>query len=174
MQFRGIIRPAGPLRPTITSQGALTAFYSAPLESSLQGCPPIAAEKCIYVSLCSTSLYSTFSVNGLNEMVIYRDEDYQLNQPDPSDVLLGVKYSPFDALTGTAIIPAVNETIIGVPVQSIYGTRKPLTVDAFWNQPITAVPQLSTTVYKKLVNPVTSNALSALVLSLDYPSPQAP
>ena len=89
-------------------------------------------------------------------------------------MLLGVKYSPFDALTGTAIIPAVNETIIGVPVQSIYGTRKPLTVDAFWNQPITVVPQLSTTVYKKLVNPVTSNALSALVLSLDYPSPQAP
>ena len=169
--IRGIIRRAGPLRPTIVSQGPLTAFYSAPLESSLQGCVPIAAQRCVYISLCSNSLYTSFSVNGLNELVVYRDEDYVLDQPSPSDVLLGEVYAPFNALTGTVIIPPVNETIIGVPVQNTYGTRKALTVDALWNQPITVTPLLSTNVFSKLINPVTSSALSAIGLSLVYPPP---
>lgn len=169
--IRGIIRPAGPLRPTIVSQGPLTAFYSAPLESSLQGCVPIAAQRCVFISLCSTSLYSSFSVNGLNELVVYRDKDYVLDQPSPSDVLQGAVYAPFNALTGTAIIPPISETIIGVPVQNSYGIRKPLTVDALWNQPITVTPQLSTNVFSKLITPITSSALSAIGLSLVYPPP---
>lgn len=169
----GKIRPGGPLCNTITSRGQLTAFYTEPLISSTRGFVPIQALHCVFVSLCSNSLYTQFSVDGVQTTMQYLDNNYNLNQPLSTDVLKDYVYGPLGfELTGTSIIPEVSATIIGVPVRSVYGSRKPLTVDAFWNQPITSVTTLSTAVYEKLINPVTSVALSAITQSLtDLPPP---
>ena len=169
MAITGTFKAGGPLASTILSHGELTAFYSEPLISSIRGRVPIDARQCVFVSLCSTSLYSLFSVDGVETTMVYLGSGAVLNQPLPSDVLLGVTYSPFDALTGTSIIPPLSDTIIGVPVRDSYGTRKPMTVDALWNQTSTTIVEVSSQVYSKLINPFTSAALSALVNSMDYP-----
>jgi hypothetical protein len=169
MAITGVFKAGGPLASTILSYGELTAFYSEPLISSIRGRVPIDARQCVFVSLCSTSLYSLFSVDGVETTMVYLGSGTMLNQPLPSDVLLGVTYSPFDALTGTSILPPLSDTIIGVPVRDSYGTRKPMTVDALWNQTSTTVVEVSSQVYSKLINPFTSAALSALVNSMDYP-----
>ena len=169
MAITGEFKAGGPLASTILSHGELTAIYSEPLISSIRGRVPIDARQCVFKSLCSTSLYSLFSADGVETTMMYLDSGTMLNQPLPSDVLLGVTYSPFDALTGTSIIPPLSDTIIGVPVRDSYGTRKPVTVDALWNQSFTVVAEVSSQVYSKLINPFTSTALSALVTSLDYP-----
>lgn len=169
----GRIRPGGPIQNTITSRGMLTAFYSEPLISSTRGFVPIAAVQCMFVSLCSNSLYTQFSVDGVQQTMRFLDNDYNLNQPLSSDVLKDYVYGPIGfELTGTSIIPEVSATIIGVPVRSVYGSRKPLTVDAFWNQPITSVTAPTSSIYEKIINPVTSVSLSAITLSLtDLPPP---
>lgn len=169
MAITGTFKAGGPLASTILSHGELTAFYSEPLISSIRGRVPVDARQCVFVSLCSTSLYSLFSVDGVETTMVYLGSGTVLNQPLPSDVLLGVTYSPFDALTGTSIIPPLSDTIIGVPVRDSYGTRKPMTVDALWNQTSTTIVGVSSQVYSKLINPFTSAALSALVNSMDYP-----
>ena len=170
--LRGRIRPGGPICNTVTSRGLLSAYYSEPLISSTRGFLPIQAIHCAFVSLCSNSLYSLFSVDGVQQTMQYLDAGFNLNQPLSTDVLKDYIYGPFGSLTGVSIIPEVSATIIGVPVRSIYGSRRPLTVDAFWNQNITSVTAPTSAIYTKFITPVTSVALSAITQSLtDLPPP---
>lgn len=163
---RGNITPGGPLCNTITSRGSLTAFYSEPLQASIRGFVPINAVQCVFVTLCSDSLNTRFSVDGVQNFVNYFDKAYTFNLPLTTDVLKDYVYGPNRSLTGVSIIPEISSVITGVPVRDLYGTVRPLTVDALWNQPITSVPALSTSVFMKFINPLTSKSLSAITESL--------
>jgi hypothetical protein len=176
----GKIAPGGPICNTITSRGLLSAWYTEPFISSIRGFVPIQALHCVFIPLCSDSLYSDFSVDGVLKKTVFFDKNYTLDLPLSTNVLKDYVFGPNNSLTGTSIIPEVSTVIIGVPVRSIFGTVRPITVDAFWNQPITSIQalsstygvELSTTIFNKFINPMTSVSLSAIVRSLtDIPPP---
>jgi hypothetical protein len=173
-QVKGYISPATYVSSTIYSNTMvpqLSVFYTDPFISSVRGVVPVNARSCLFFPLCSSSLYTRFATDGLENIVDFRDAKTTLDYPVSSDVLLGVTYGvPPNTYTGTVIIPPASATIIGVRVRSIFGTVRPLTVDQLWNQPISNVNAGSNTIFSKLVNPnVTSVILSAIVDSLDYP-----
>lgn len=178
LRSNNVIQIRGAVYPSYVSTGVysfppLTAYYSEPLLASPRGFLPITARQCQYISLCSNSLFTSFTVNNRdNRYVTYRDSSYTLDYPVSSNVLKGVTYGTLGyEQTGTSIIPEPSATIFGVPVRATYGTALPLTVDAFWNQPITNVQQNNTNIFTKLITPFTVQALSAIVPSLDYPGP---
>jgi hypothetical protein len=178
LRSNNIIQIRGDIYPSYSSTAVysfppLTAYYTQPFVASARGFLPITARQCQYVSLCSNSLFTSFTVNNRdNKYVTYRDSSYTLDYPVSSDVLLGVSYGTIGyEQTGTSIIPEPSATIFGVPVRATYGTALPLTVDAFWNQPITNVQQNNNNIFTRLITPFTVQALSAIVPSLDYPGP---